>query len=127
MKQKVLVVDDNPDFCELLKCTLEGVHLEVEIAPNGMDALRRSRATPPDLILLDVIMPDIDGLSVCEAFRTEESTQDTPIIIITGLRSDLTQFASFEAGADDYLVKPFSAEQLVARVSHFIQTPGEMA
>jgi DNA-binding response OmpR family regulator len=121
MKQRVLVVDDNQDFCELVKCTLETADLEVTVAQSGSEALECSRMIPPDLILLDVVMPEVDGLSVCEALRADITTQDVPIIIITGLRSDMTRCASYEAGADDYLVKPFSCEQLLHRVSHFVE------
>jgi DNA-binding response OmpR family regulator len=123
MKHRVLVVDDNADFCEMLKCTLEGFQLAVDVASGGYEALKISAKKKPDLILLDVILPEIDGLSVCEAFRAQKSTEETPIIMITGLRSDLTKFASYEAGADDYLVKPFTLEQLMGRVSHFVPVP----
>lgn len=110
---KILVVDDEPNIIELAKLYLEREGYEVEGAANGHDALSRQRAGNPDLIVLDLMLPDIDGYEVCRQIRTKS---DVPILMLTARKEDIDKIVGLELGADDYLTKPFNPRELVARV-----------
>jgi DNA-binding response OmpR family regulator len=110
---KILVVDDEPNIIELAKLYLEREGYEVEGAANGSDALSRQSANNPDLIVLDLMLPDIDGYEVCRQIRAKS---DVPILMLTARKEDIDKIVGLELGADDYLTKPFNPRELVARV-----------
>ena len=110
---KILVVDDEPHIIELAKLYLEREGYEVEGAADGGDALSRQSAGNPDLIVLDLMLPDIDGYEVCRQIRTKS---DVPILMLTARKEDIDKIVGLELGADDYLTKPFNPRELVARV-----------
>lgn len=115
--RRVLVVEDEPDIAALLTLTLErGGDLAVETVRSGTTALQHCVAHPPDVVLLDLHLPGLDGLDVCRRLRASASTAQVPIIIITARSSEAERIAGFTAGADDYVVKPFSPRELVMRV-----------
>ncbi|MDY6931492.1 MAG: response regulator, partial [Halobacteriota archaeon] len=114
--KKILVVDDLPDNVELLAQTLEDYDYDVISAENGRGAIDKATSELPDLILLDVMMPDLDGYSVCDILTSKEETLDIPIIMLTAktLPEDLKK--GFDVGAHDYIKKPFEEVELIARV-----------
>jgi two-component system response regulator MprA len=112
--ERVLVVDDDPPLRRMLARTLGAEGFEVTVAPDGGTALVEVQRSAPDVIVLDVAMPAIDGLSVCRRLRAKGLT--TPILMLTARDAVVDRVAGLEAGADDYLVKPFAVPELVARL-----------
>jgi two-component system phosphate regulon response regulator PhoB len=112
----VLVVDDDPTVLEIVETVLRSGGLDVDLQRCGRDGLRAAHEHPPDLAVLDVTMPDMTGLEVCRALREDAETADIPIILLTGRGQWLDVASGFDAGADDYLVKPFTAQDLLTRV-----------
>lgn len=113
---KILVVDDEEHIQELLKFNLESSGYRVFCCGNGTDALKFARSEKPDLVLLDVMLPGIDGYDVCKEIRKDNSISNIPIIMITAKSEELDKILGLELGADDYLTKPFSLRELLARV-----------
>ena len=114
MAKKVLVVDDEPNIVDILKFNLQREGYEVLAAYDGPDGLRQAQTMDPDLILLDVMLPYMDGFEVCRTLRDEGSS--IPIIMITARESETDKVLGLELGADDYITKPFSVRELLARV-----------
>ncbi|MEE8413380.1 MAG: response regulator transcription factor [Dehalococcoidales bacterium] len=110
---KILIVDDEPNIIELARLYLEREGYEVDEAANGQDALSKQGTFNPDLIVLDLMLPDIDGFEVCRRIRTKS---DVPILMLTARIEDIDKIVGLELGADDYLTKPFNPRELVARV-----------
>jgi DNA-binding response OmpR family regulator len=110
------VVDDDPTMLEIVRTVLSSGGLEVSTSSSGRGGLRAAHEHPPDCAVLDVAMPDMTGLEVCRALRDDAATADIPIILLTGLGQWLDVASGFDAGADDYLVKPFTAQELLTRV-----------
>ena len=125
-KQKILVVDDEPDVVELVEFNLKAAGFTVTSAENGREALTTAQSTRPDLIVLDVMLPEMDGLEVCKLLRRDPVTAATPIIMLTARAEEVDRVLGLELGADDYLTKPFSPRELVLRVKGLLrrgQTP----
>ena len=116
MRKTILIVDDDADLLDLLVSSFTAAGFSTVTATNGPDALRLARSRSPDLIVLDLILPELDGFNVCENLRRERATAGTPIIMLTGLTSQLNRFAGLGAGANDYVMKPVTPEQLIARI-----------
>ncbi len=112
----LLVVEDEEDIQELVRYNLERDGYAVTTVASGEDALEKAAATPPDLILLDLMLPGLNGLDVCRALRAEQSTKKIPIIMLTARSEESDIVAGLELGADDYVTKPFSPRILLARV-----------
>jgi DNA-binding response OmpR family regulator len=116
-KTRVLVVEDEGDIAGLIKHTLErGGDATVEIAASGDQALKAASEQPPDLIILDLNLPVLGGLEVCRLLRTRPGTAKTPIIMVTARSTESDRVVGLDAGADDYITKPFSPRELAARV-----------
>lgn len=115
-KRKILVVEDEKNIVELLKINLEGFGYEVIAAYNGMEAITKTNIFHPDLILLDLMLPDIDGLQICQMIRLNDKTKDIPIIMITARSEESDKVSGLSAGADDYITKPFGIRELEARI-----------
>ena len=115
----MLVVDDNQDVRESLRRALGYAGYEVAPAANGADALRAVARSPVDLIILDVLMPMLDGLGACQALR--DRGDDTPVLVLTARDAVDDRVAGLDAGADDYLVKPFALRELLARVNALLR------
>ena len=113
MTYKILIVDDDPDLCKLLTLKLESTLFEIRIASNGLEGLQAAYEYQPDLIILDVMMPEMDGFEACKRLR-ELST--VPVILLTAKSEEKDILHGFECGADDYLRKPFSRNELSARI-----------
>src|SRR5215467_3133829 len=112
-RRKVLVVEDDAKTAATLRLYLEHAGFEVSVAADGAQALRRQRASPSDLVLLDVMLPEVDGLAVCRALRSES---DVATILVTAKTTEADKLEGLGAGADDYVTKPFSPREVVARV-----------
>lgn len=121
MKQKILVVDDEPDVIELLEFNLKAAGFEVATAADGEEALRRAKAIAPSLILLDVMLPEVDGMDVCKMLRRDPNTVGIPIIMLTAKAAEIDRVLGLEIGADDYVTKPFSPRELVLRVKGLLK------
>ncbi len=116
MSQSILVVDDEPDIRRLVVLHLEREGFRCRTAGTGPGALREAKAAVPDLVVLDLMLPGLDGLEVCRRLRSEASTAGVPIIMLTAKADEVDRVVGLEVGADDYVVKPFSPKELVARV-----------
>jgi DNA-binding response OmpR family regulator len=120
MQRRILVVEDDPDQLEVTRLSLKAAGFAIGTAANGIDALKKARTVSPDLILLDVMMPGLDGFAVCETLRGNPATASIPILMLTGLCSHISQLVAFESGAADYLIKPFNPEELVSKVEKLL-------
>ena len=116
MSTRVLVVEDDPDISELVARYLDKAGYTTTRVTSGRDALDAVRSKPPDLIVLDVMLPQVDGLEVCRLLRADDKTAAIPIIMLTARADESERIVGLEMGADDYLAKPFSPNELVARV-----------
>ncbi len=121
VKAKILVVDDEPDALELIAFHLKNAGLEVVTAGDGEAALQLARAHLPDLILLDLMLPEVDGLEVCKILRRDPATASLPIIMVTARAAEMDRVLGLELGADDYVTKPFSPRELVLRVKNLLR------
>lgn len=117
MRKKILVVEDDPDLVELLSFNLKQAGFAVGTAMNGIEALKKARSVCPDIILLDLMLPEMDGFAVCEVLRHDPATATIPVIMITAVSSALARLAGLEAGANDYITKPFNLKHVLSRVT----------
>ena len=116
MPERILVVDDDRDIARFVELNLSLEGFEVEVAHDGVHALELASANPPDLILLDVMMPGVDGVEVVRRLRAQSSTASIPVVMLTAKSLSADKVVGLTAGADDYIVKPFDTLELVARV-----------
>ena len=116
----ILAVDDETELTELLRYHLVRAGYRVSVAANGWEAIESIRREPPDLILLDLMLPDLDGFGVCEILRQDAATATIPVVIMSAWASPDTRHLGLELGALDYVVKPFSPPELVERVNRLI-------
>ena len=121
MKAKILAADDEPDALELIEVNLKSAGYEVLTAVDGREALQKARAAMPDLILLDIMLPEMDGLEVCKALRRDAATMSLPIIMLTARTAEIDRVLGLELGADDYITKPFSPRELILRVKNVLK------
>jgi two-component system phosphate regulon response regulator PhoB len=121
MKQKILIVDDEPDALELVKLNLTNAGYAVTTAEDGEAAIKKARAILPSLILLDLMLPEVDGLEVCKILRQDGATKSIPIIMVTAKATEIDRVLGLELGADDYVTKPFSPRELVLRVKALLR------
>jgi DNA-binding response OmpR family regulator len=119
-KARILVVDDEPETVELVEFNLRQAGFEVATACDGAEAIQKTRAQLPNLIVLDLMLPEVDGLEVCKILRRDANTAAIPIIMLTAKASELDRVLGLELGADDYLTKPFSPRELVLRVKKLL-------
>ena len=124
LKQKVLIVDDDENIAELISLYLEKEQYDTETAHDGEEALKIFEVYDPDLILLDIMLPGMDGYEVCQQIR---KTKDTPIIMLSAKGEVFDKVLGLKMGADDYIVKPFDSNELVARVSAVLRRSGASA
>lgn len=120
MTSKILVIEDDPSILFLIRQTLQREGYEVVTATNGSEGLRLVYEIHPHLVVLDITMPGLNGHQVCHYLRSEASTKDLPIIMVTALSRPADQRRGFELGADDYLPKPFQLAELVTRVQSLL-------
>jgi DNA-binding response OmpR family regulator len=121
MTTKVTIIEDDPDIAGLVEHYLAAEGFKVNHARDGIDGLKRVKAAPPDLVVLDLMLPGLDGLDVCKALRAAPATASLPILMLTAKGEESDKVIGLELGADDYLTKPFSPKELVARVKSLLR------
>ena len=119
--ERVLIVDDDPDILRLVSYNLKQAGFEAITADTGRKALETIQRRPPDLVILDLMLPDVDGMEVCRMLRGHESSRLIPIIMLTARGEEIDRVVGFELGADDYVMKPFSPRELVLRVKSILR------
>lgn len=118
---KILLVDDEPDILEILEFNLRKEGFEVETAGNGEDGLAKAREFRPDLIVLDIMMPIMDGVEVCRQLRSDTAFDNTVITFLTAREEDYSQIAALDTGGDDYITKPIRPRVLISRVKALLR------
>jgi DNA-binding response OmpR family regulator len=116
MAQKILLIEDDPQISKLISQTLQRAGYEVVTAMDGSEGLRKVKETNPQLVVLDISLPGVDGYQVCRYLRQDPATARLPIIMVTAMGRPADQRRGFETGADDYLPKPFALSELVTRI-----------
>jgi len=117
----ILIVEDDRDIADLIAHSLEKAGHETSRAPSGTEGLARARAARPDLVILDLMLPGMDGLTVCGALRADPALASVPVIMLTARAEEADKVTGLERGADDYMTKPFSPKELVARVAALLR------
>jgi two-component system phosphate regulon response regulator PhoB len=120
VRSKILVVDDEPEAVELVEFNLKQAGFSVVTAADGAEALNKARAASPNLIVLDLMLPEISGLEVCKMLRRDPATAGVPIIMLTAKAAEIDRVLGLELGADDYITKPFSPRELVLRIQKLL-------
>ena len=118
---KILLVDDEPDILEIVGYNLKNEGYQVYTANNGVEALKTANKIIPNLILLDIMMPEMDGIETCEKIRAKKSLENTLIAFLTARNEDYSQVAGFDAGADDYITKPIKPKVLISKVKSLLR------
>ena len=120
-KKRILIVEDHSELRELIRLRFKDEGYAVATATNGIDAVRKTRSLMPDLILLDVMLPELDGFMVCELLRRDKATKRIPVIMVTGLEGQVPRCAGIESGATEFVTKPVTPADLISRVNHLLQ------
>ncbi|SDN85282.1 two-component system, OmpR family, phosphate regulon response regulator PhoB [Desulfonauticus submarinus] len=123
--KKILIVEDEPDILNLLDLNLQQAGFEVYLASNGIEALEKIKKIHPDLLILDLMLPGIDGLEVCKEIKKDPETASIPVLMLTAKGEEVDRIVGFELGADDYVVKPFSIRELVLRIKAILRRQQE--
>lgn len=118
---KILLVDDEPDILEFIGYNLKKEGFEVETAQNGVEGLKQAKLFRPDLILLDVMMPQMDGMEMCTELRKLDSFQNTLVVFLSARIEDFSQLAGYEAGANDYILKPIKPKVLISKLNALLK------
>src|SRR2546425_1704265 len=121
VRQQILVVDDEPEAVELVEFNLKQAGFSVVSAADGAEALKKARTALPGLIVLDLMLPAVDGLEVCKMLRRDPATAAIPIVMVTAKAAEIDRVLGLELGADDYITKPFSPRELVLRVKNLLK------
>jgi two-component system phosphate regulon response regulator PhoB len=121
MSSKILVVDDEPDVVELVSLSLRNAGFSVITADNGATAIQKAKSDLPQLVLLDLMLPQMSGLEVCKVLKKHAPTSHIPIIMLTAKAEEVDKIVGFELGADDYVTKPFSPRELVLRIQSMLR------
>jgi two-component system alkaline phosphatase synthesis response regulator PhoP len=127
MPTRILIVEDDPDIADLVARYLDKAGFTTERAASGREALQAIGARPPELVVLDLMLPQVDGLEVCRLLRANEATAALPIIMLTARAEESERIVGLELGADDYVAKPFSPNELVARVRALLRRAHRVA
>jgi len=120
-KQKILIVDDEPDILELIEYNLNKEGYQVFVAHNGQEAVAEAKKVLPDLIILDVMMPKMDGIEACRIMRTMPEFKNTFMVFLTARSEEYSEIAGFNVGADDYIAKPIKPRALVSRINAILR------
>lgn len=120
-KKRILVVDDEVDLVETVRFSIELEGYDVLVAYNGEEGLNQARKENPDLILLDLMLPKLDGYKVCRLLKFDERYKNIPILMLTAKTQDKDKAIGMETGADEYITKPFEIDELVKKVKHYLR------
>jgi DNA-binding response OmpR family regulator len=121
VRPKILVVDDEPEAVELVEFNLKQAGYDVLTAADGAEALKKAHSALPSLIVLDLMLPEVDGLEVCKMLRRDPATASIPIVMVTAKAAEIDRILGLELGADDYVTKPFSPRELLLRIKNVLQ------
>jgi two-component system phosphate regulon response regulator PhoB len=121
MSEMILIVEDDADLLQILEFNLRAAGYRTVTASAGKPAIDACRKEPPDLVVLDLMLPDISGVEVCRTLRREDSTRDVPVLMLTARSDEIDRVVGFEVGADDYVAKPFSVRELLLRVQSVLR------
>ena len=121
ISKKILVIEDDPSSLRLIKYTLQQEGYQVLIAPNGLEGLRKAKNEEPDLIILDVLLPGVDGFEICHRLRAEPQTTQLPILMLSGKARDIDKATGLKMGADDYITKPWHRPELLTKIAVMLQ------
>lgn len=124
MNEKILIIDDEKNIVELLKFNLELNGYQTECAYDGKIAIDKIREWKPELVLLDIMLPGVDGITISQIIRSDENLKNTPIIMMTAKSQDSDKFIGFESGADDYITKPFVVKEVIYRIKAVLKRAG---
>lgn len=124
MRQRIVIIEDEQDIFELIRYNFRKEGFEVEGFARGKDGLEYLERHPADLLLLDILLPDLDGLEICRRLRANERLKDLPVIFLTAKGEEIDRVLGLEIGADDYVVKPFSPRELIARAKAVLRRQG---
>jgi two-component system phosphate regulon response regulator PhoB len=122
--ETILIVDDEDDLRKVLDFNLRNSGFETLLAANGQEAIDLAKAHHPDLILLDIMLPDMQGTKVCQELKTDTATRDIPVVMVSARGEEIDRVVGFELGADDYVTKPFSVREVVLRVRAILKRVG---
>jgi DNA-binding response OmpR family regulator len=122
-RKRILIVDDESSMVSVLQRHISNAGYEFEAATNGREALEKIQQEVPDLVMLDLMMPDMNGFEVCRRIRAEEKTKSVPVLIITALRSESDASAAAACGANELIVKPIDGGHLAKRLRHYLGSP----
>lgn len=120
MKKRILLVDDEPDVVKVVKFRLEENNYEVLVAVDGQEALEKARKENPDLIILDLMLPKMDGYKVCRMLKFDEKYKHIPIIMFTARGQDLDKKVGYDVGANEYIIKPFESQVLLGKIKDLL-------
>ena len=123
---RILIIDDEEDIRDILKYNLEKEGFSVEVAGNGEEGLNKMKLVSPDLVILDVMMPGMDGIEVCEAIRSTPAYDAIIVCLLTARNEDYSQIAGLDSGADDYVAKPVKPKVLVSRINALLRRKGKL-
>jgi phosphate regulon transcriptional regulator PhoB len=121
VRQRIVIIEDEADIVEMIRYNFRKAGFEVDSFGRGREGLEALRRNPPDLLLLDIMLPDEDGLSICRQLRAEDRLKELPVVFLTARGEEIDRIVGLEIGADDYVVKPFSPRELVARVKAILR------
>jgi DNA-binding response OmpR family regulator len=120
MRKRILVVEDDADLVELLSFNLKQAGFSVGTALEGGEAIKKARSILPDVILLDLMLPELDGFAVCDILRRDPRTASIPVVILTAMSSQLARLTGLDCGARDFITKPFSTKDLLTRLENVL-------
>ena len=126
-QQRIFVIDDDPAILELVTSNLEMQGYSVDSADNAIDGLALIAQNPPNLIILDLMMPNLDGFTACQRLRQNDKTKEIPVLMLTALSRTEDKVTGFDSGADDYLTKPFDLAELFVRVRALLRRSGAIS
>jgi phosphate regulon transcriptional regulator PhoB len=127
MRQRIAIIEDEPDIVEMVRYNFRKDGFEIESWARGKEGLEALRKNPPDLLLLDIMLPDEDGLAICRQLRSDARLKSLPVVFLTAKGEEVDRIIGLEIGADDYVVKPFSPRELVARVKAILRRQSRAA
>jgi len=122
---RVLVIEDEPDVAEVLEYNLQSAGFETIVCGTGLDGIRMGQEGHPDIVLLDLMLPDMPGMQVCRTLKSLPATKDIPVVIVSARSEEIDRVVGFEVGADDYVVKPYSVRELLLRLRRSLDRHAE--
>jgi len=126
MPKKILVVDDETELLKAISIRLKTCGYEVITACDGQEGLEKAKSVSPDLIVLDVLMPKMDGYEVCRMLKFDEKYKSIPVIMLTAKAQDIDKAMGKKVGADDYIIKPFETQDLIDKIKRYLTNPGSI-